>query len=149
MALYSIQLRPGASPDDAILVGDGFCWAAFFLGPLWAAAKGLWLAGAGLMALLAMAGLASQALHLPGSAVAALEAAALFLFAAEARRIERWSLQRRGYREVGLIAGSTPATAELDYFSRLPGRAVPAGPASAFAQADVASHDPLGLFGRM
>ena len=38
----------------------------------------------------------------------------------EGRRLQRWSLKRRGYRYLGLSAGETKGEAELRFFLRRP-----------------------------
>ncbi len=64
MRLYTVHVRRhGPDADsDLVLIKEGFCWPAFFLGPLWALWHRLWLAA--LVLLVADLGLSGTALLL-------------------------------------------------------------------------------------
>ncbi len=64
MRLYTVHVRRhGPDADsDLVLLKEGICWPAFFLGPLWALWHRLWLAA--LVLLIAELGLSGAALLL-------------------------------------------------------------------------------------
>jgi hypothetical protein len=116
--LYSVHFSPfGPGPDrDARFVADGFNWAAFLFGPLWAFTHRLWGTGlAMLLALIAFA-VASEMLQLDPIADGALGLALSALFGFEANDRLRAGLAARGLAERGIASGRTLAEAELGWF---------------------------------
>ena len=138
-------------PDERILlVKEGIIWPAFVVPVIWLLYKRAWTgllfyfgAAAGLITLLYVGGVPGT---LVGMAVSAfllgMPALLLFvptpplvifglIFAAlcgfEAGDVLRFSLARRGFREVGVVSGKTEVEAELSYFSAygLPAGAAP------------------------
>jgi hypothetical protein len=105
MRVYTVHAPPTAATpaEDAapVLIPEGFSWAALLFGPLWALANRLWLP--------ALAWLVLEALATWLSPWAGL--GLQFLLAAEARNIRRWTLARRGWREAGVVAAPTEASA--------------------------------------
>lgn len=107
MRVFTIHLRRrGLDPDrDIVLVKEGFCWPAFFLGPLWALWHRMWWTAAGLLALTLGVGLAAERLLADPdlSAVVSLALAAGIGFVANDLR--RRDLAARGFDEAGLATG--------------------------------------------
>jgi hypothetical protein len=101
MRVYSVHVRG----DDAIVVREGFAWAALPLPFLWAAFHRMWFWGLLVLALdAAVAGM--WVLGWLGPWEAAMIVAALcFLFAAEAHDLYRRTLYWRGYVEEALTTG--------------------------------------------
>src|SRR3546814_4716129 len=69
-----------------------------------------------------------------------------------ANDIRRWTLERQGYRDIGVAAGRTLEEAERDFFRRWTGHALTVAPTLS-ASAPVwphrpEEHQPLGLFPR-
>ena len=109
-------------PDGRVLlVKDGFCWPAFLLGLfslafLWFAYHRMWVLGAAYFILvIAIAVIADQAgfLETAGSIVAL---AIALLVGFEANAVRAWAMRRRGYREIGTVAGTSLEEAERAYF---------------------------------
>ena len=120
LKLYTVHLRTwSAAPDrDAVLVREGFCWAAFFFSVPWALWHRMWFAAAGLLALalglavlddlLAPGGFASEAIGLAVSAIVGFEA----------NDWRRDALRRRGFAEAGIVAAADREMAEHVFFAR-------------------------------
>lgn len=100
MRLYTLHAKDGDEPRTR-LVREGASFWSFIFGPLWLAARGLWLALLGYLLVAVALGLAL----LPGWGAAA-GIAFQVLFALHARDLERWTLRRRGYVLRGVVAGT-------------------------------------------
>lgn len=132
--IYSIHLPPpysarGAEPEA---VKEGFCFVAFLLNVIWALANRLWVQAAilfGLMAVLSGIG-ALIGLNVLGQAILIL--AVMAWAGMEGNDWHRAALNRRGWREAGIIAAESEDAA-LRRFGDLsalgPGPAVPSTPA--------------------
>ena len=132
--IYSIHLPPpysarGAEPEA---VKEGFCFVAFLLNVIWALANRLWVQAAilfGLMAVLSGIG-ALIGLNVLGQAILIL--AVMAWAGMEGNDWHRAALNRRGWREAGVIAAESEDAA-LRRFGDLsalgPGPAVPSPPA--------------------
>ncbi len=128
--IYSIHLPPpysarGAEPEA---VKEGFCFVAFLLNVIWALANRLWVQAAilfGLMAVLSGIG-ALIGLNVLGQAILIL--AVMAWAGMEGNDWHRAVLNRRGWREAGVIAAESEDAA-LRRFGDLsalgPGPAVP------------------------
>jgi hypothetical protein len=132
--IYSIHLPPpysarGAEPEA---VKEGFCFVAFLLNVIWALANRLWVQAAilfGLMAVLSGIG-ALIGLNVLGQAILIL--AVMAWAGMEGNDWRRAALNRRGWREAGIIAAESEDAA-LRRFGDLSalgsGPAVPSTPA--------------------
>jgi hypothetical protein len=123
MAVYTVHeppLRSGAvapDPERFVFVRDGFNFWAFLLTPLWLIWQRLW--SVLLIYLVATVGIA-QAIHYAGvGAPARLLVMALisFLIGLEASTLRRFTLARRGWRNVGLVSGTNMEAAERRFFN--------------------------------
>jgi hypothetical protein len=123
LKVYTIHVKPSAALDvgvdpDIILVPEGFSFLAFLLQGFWALYHRLWLVGLGMF----VAGFLLQALAgwLTGEAtiVITVNLALAILMGAEARNLWRWTLERRGYDQVGVVLGETLEDAERRYFGK-------------------------------
>lgn len=96
MKIYTAHLRPRAAP---VLVKDGFSWGALLFGCLWLFAWRAWIP-----AILALAaGVLIGALATDGARIA-LEFALAVLLGLIGRDLVGWSLARRGYTLVHIVA---------------------------------------------
>jgi hypothetical protein len=141
-------------PDRFVFVRDGFYGWAFLLGPLWMLRHQLWLVLliyaavlVGLQALMWWLGLVGAAHFLVTLLVA-------ILLGLEGATLRRWTLRRRGFRNVGVVVGDDLEEAERRFFGTWVARdhvqlapppqvppASPTGPRVARAHSDV-----IGLF---
>jgi hypothetical protein len=139
MRVYSVHEPPvrGLDPlPDAerfIFVRDGFYFRAFLFAPLWMLWHRMWLVLAGYLILSAVL---ETALVLVGATPADVMVVALlisFLVGLEASTLRRFTLNRRGWKNVGIVSGANLEDAERRFFEtwvhELPSqRAVPMGP---------------------
>lgn len=118
MRIYTVQQGPvpRAAGDDLAFVQEGFSWGALVFTIIWPLYHGLWLVfvivvvGSSLLsALVLVVGFSEFGQN------ATLLAAAV-IFALEANNLRRWTLRRRGWREVGVSAGRTLSDAEHRFF---------------------------------
>ncbi len=119
MRLYTVHCRAGgpAGDPDVVLVKEGFCWPALVIPVLWALYSRLWL---GVVAYLAVAAGLGFALEIAGFSEA-VQTVVMIGFAAlvgwSANDWRRWTLERAGYREWGVVSGDRLADAERRLFS--------------------------------
>ena len=112
MRIYTAHTLAHRAP---VLVREGFAWGGLLFGPLWLLARGAWLAGvlaacAWIVALAVLPALAAL------SALLALHwAAGLF-----GQDIRRWSLARRGYVLVHVVAAADEDAALARLLDRRP-----------------------------
>jgi hypothetical protein len=123
MAVYTVHeppLRSGAvapDPERFVFVRDGFYFWAFLLTPLWLVWRRLWLV---LLIYLVVVFAVGQAMHHigvdPGARFLALLLVS-FLIGLEAGTLRRFTLARRGFRNVGVVSGTNMEAAERRFFS--------------------------------
>lgn len=107
MRIYTVHLRhQGVNADqDFVLVREGFSWAAFFFGPVWALWNGLWkeaLAMLGVFIFLAVA-LPFLGLNEDAFSIVWLGYATLIGFMAD--DLKRCALGKQGMSAAAVIAG--------------------------------------------
>jgi hypothetical protein len=158
MAVYTVHEPPsraGAAPEPErfIFVRDGFSFAALLFGPLWMLRHRMWLVLLGYAAVVAML---SFVLRLYGSASVGLAVWGLLalLLGFEAGTLRRFTLRRRGFRNIGVVVGDDLELAERRFFdawvrrsspSEAPARSQAAAPSGAPRMPDPSSYV-LGLF---
>lgn len=122
MSIYTVlEPRPKSASaaeraDRFVFIRDGFTWSAFFFAPVWLIYRRLWLAfvvyAVVLVALqvgLRFAGVGSGGQMLIGALVA-------LLIGFEAANLRRWTLTRRGWRELGTVIANDREAAERRFF---------------------------------
>jgi hypothetical protein len=122
MSVYTVHEPPLraaealADPQRFIFVRDGFYFWAFLLAPFWMIRHRLWLVLA--LYLLISIGVAVGLRAVGGSDGAIILAGFLIslLVGFEAGTLRRWTLQRRGWRNVGTVSGRRREEAELRFF---------------------------------
>lgn len=138
MAVYTVHqppLREGETAPDTdrfVFVRDGFYFWAFLLGPVWMIWRRLWLVL--VLYLVALIGI-GFALRYSGanSWVHSLVIfAVMILIGLEAGTLRRWTLARRGWKNVGVVVGDDLESAERRFFSDwIDSRATPSRAATA------------------
>jgi hypothetical protein len=120
VTLYTVNAPPPrdgttADPADLVFIKDGFCWPALFFPEIWLIVRRLWL----VLILYVVVAVALIALSrvMSGDWPGLLIVLARFLFALEANGLRRWTLERHGYRLVGVAEGRGLEEAELRFFS--------------------------------
>lgn len=122
MITFSVHERPDAPADRLdraealVFVRDGFHWSAAVFTPLWMLLNRLWLA---LVLYIVGLGALGAALHLLGvhSRWIALAMIGVHLVIGfEAASLKRWTLGRRGWQELGSVAGRSADECERRFF---------------------------------
>jgi hypothetical protein len=129
MSVYTVHEPPiratGAVPesDRFIFVRDGFSFWAFIAAPLWMLWHRMWLV---LLGYIVLAAILIAALVVLGASSGALAVVGLFialLIGLEASTLRRFTLWRRGWRNVGVVNGHDVEDAERRFFDAWLGRA--------------------------
>jgi hypothetical protein len=122
MRVYTVHLRPSAElpGSDAVLVKEGFCWPAFFVGILWALWHRMWLTAILFVLVLFAIDVATQLLALDPPTSGVLSLAAALLIGCGANDLRRRSLSRRGYHDAGIVAATTEDAAARRWFDLNP-----------------------------
>jgi Protein of unknown function (DUF2628) len=162
MSVYTVHEPPLraadalADPQRFIFVRDGFYFWAFLFAPFWMIRHRLWLVLAlylvvlvGIEAGLRAAGGSDGAIMLVGFLIS-------LLVGFEAGTLRRWTLQRRGWRNVGTVSGRRQEEAELRFFDAwlrqaptrppAPSAASPAAPATTLPPVSPDGTGVVGLF---
>lgn len=131
MAVYTVHQPPikagqnSADPDRFAFVRDGFHFWAFVLSPLWMIRRRLVLV---LVLYVALTATIEIALEVIGSSDAVQFTVAVligFLVGLEAGTLRRWTLTRRGWRNIGTVVGDDLEEAERRFFSAWTERPAP------------------------
>ena len=119
MRIYTVHELPGAPLDGAgiMLVKEGFSFPAFAFSWAWLLWHRLWVALCIWIGLTATLSFAMQIAFGAGAAMAC-SLALQFLLGAEANDIRRWTLARKGYRELGVTGGGSLEEAERNFFAK-------------------------------
>ena len=123
MAIYTVHeppaLRgaPTANPERVRFVRDGFYFWAFLLGPLWMLWRRLWLVTFLYVLLLGLLYTTFWYLRIGDWAQFVINAALAVLIGLEASSLQRWTLARRGWKELAAVVGDDLETAERRYFA--------------------------------
>ncbi|WP_153771663.1 DUF2628 domain-containing protein [Labrenzia sp. CE80] len=122
---------PVASPHEAdrlVFVADRFSWAAFVISIVWIIWHRMWLVLLGYLAI--TLALEVTAAFAGGIAPAVAAFAVALLFGFEANGLRRWTMERSGWRVLGLACGSDQTEAELRFFQSLQSKSSGSSPAS-------------------
>lgn len=122
MKIYTVHLRRhGLNPDqDLVLVGEGFSWAAGILSLLWALWHRMWWVAAGLVALnLGLNGLV-WLLGLNSITSGVLSLGLAVLTGLLGNDLRRWTLDRQGFADCGVVSGLNLEQAMARYLDGAP-----------------------------
>jgi hypothetical protein len=131
MAVYTVHQPPAHHADplpDAeriVFVRDGFSFWAFLVAPIWMLWHRMWLV---LLGYVVVVGAVDTALAVIGASRTAMSVIGLFialLIGLEASTLRRFSLRRRGFRNVGVVSGADREDAERRFFETWPAEAWP------------------------
>ena len=109
MKIYTVHFRRhGLDLDrDVVLVREGFSWAAFFLNVLWAAWQRMWLATIGILVVSVVLNAINWGLGTDGTTSFILATGMAALLGLFAHDLKRWTLERQGFAEFGVVVGDT------------------------------------------
>jgi hypothetical protein len=129
MSVYTVYEPPlkahesVPNPERFVFVRDGFSFWAFLLAPLWMLRYRLWLAFIGYV-IVAVALLVGLRLIGASATVTTIAVALLSLLVGfEAATLRRFTLSRRGWRNVGMVVGDDLESAERRFFDAWVGKA--------------------------
>jgi hypothetical protein len=153
MTIYTVLSPPaeagsaGPDPDSFVFVKEGFCWPALYMTAIWLLWRRMWLA----LVLYLVAATAVFALAAKLAPPVAWLTILLFgfLVALEANNLRRWTLERRGYRLVGIASGDSRSDAEFRFFAGFTGSAPQRPPIKSAKPATAAwaeTREVVGLF---
>jgi hypothetical protein len=118
MQLYTIHERPGG--EDFVVVKDGFCWPALFFTLIWALWCRLWWVALGIAVANGLLGLATRLAGTDELTESALGLALAVIVGLVANDLRRWTLGRRGYDEVAVVAAEDADAALHRYLDHRP-----------------------------
>jgi hypothetical protein len=149
MSVYTVHEPPLraadalADPERFVFVRDGFYAWAFLLTPLWLLWHRLWLV---FVSYVVLSAVLDSALRLAGASALVITLVGLLislLIGLEAATLQRLTLRRRGWRNVGVVSGDDVEDAERRFFDAWlrqppartgpPSAPTPSAPAAAFA----------------
>ena len=162
MSVYTVHeppLRAGAAASDVerfAFVRDGFSWWAFLFAPLWMLRHRMWLVFvcyavilAGLATLVRIFGVSAAVVGLIGLLIS-------LLVGLEAGTLRRFSLDGRGWKNLGVVSGDDREDAERRFFdawlqrknspSSVPHTPMPGPAAAAPNRRGSLGSDVIGLF---
>ncbi len=111
MKIYTAHTRPDSAP---VLVREGFSWAALVFGPLWLLLHRAWIAAI----LVFVVGTALGVAPSPWSDL--FDAGLALAVGLFGRDLWRWSLDRRGFTLVHVVAGRDEEEALARLFDQRP-----------------------------
>jgi len=106
MRVYSVHIRRlgGGADKDLVLIKEGFSlWAALF-NVIWALWHGLWVVALGLFVVGVVLALVTSAAGADPTTKAAVSVAFDILVGFVGNDLRRWTLERRGFTEAGLVS---------------------------------------------
>jgi Protein of unknown function (DUF2628) len=122
MIVFTVH-EPPNPPADRIdraekleFVRDGFNWLAGLIPPLWMALNRLWIALLVYLLAFFALNLGLQAVGVEQSMIGLITFAANIVVGFEADSIKRWTLERRGWGELGTVTGRNRAECERRFF---------------------------------
>lgn len=110
--------------DRIVFVPDTFSFLAFLFSFIWLLVHRMWVVFLAYLAVTVGLELLALSLNPEASAVTAFFVSLLFGF--EAQALRRWSLERKGWRVIGIVDGANRAEAELRFLNKEAGQDAPA-----------------------
>ena len=123
MAVYTVHEplpRKNEAPGDPerfAFVRDGFYFWAFLLGPLWMLWRRLWLVTLLYVAVSIVLQMSLWTLDARGIMTFVVWFLLALLTGFEAGTLRRWTLSRRGWKNLGVVVGEDMETAERRFFA--------------------------------
>lgn len=123
MKLYTVHQPDEKTADPLeiaeriVFVKDGFAWIALLIPALWALWNRMWLVFVGYLLLASIVQSGLMALGSSTETIAAVTVLINLLFALEANNLRRWTLERKGFTEIGAVAGRSWEECEARFFA--------------------------------
>lgn len=122
MSVYTVYEPPlkahesAPDPERFVFVRDGFSFWAFLLAPFWLLRYRLWLAFIGYVIVAIALQIALRWIGASPTVTVIVAALLSLLVGFEAATLRRFTLSRRGWRNVGLVVGDDIDSAERRFF---------------------------------
>src|SRR5580658_7568603 len=122
MSVYTVHeppLRAGASASDVerfAFVRDGFSWWVFLFAPLWMLRHRMWLVLIGYVVVAAAIEIPVRLSGAPAIAASLIGILLGLLVGLEASTLRRFTLNRRGWKTLGVVSGDDLEDAERRFF---------------------------------
>jgi hypothetical protein len=122
MRIYTVHEPPAKrresqrGPESFLFVRDGFYFWAFVLAPIWLAYRRLWLTLLGYVVLMVALAFGLRWAGIGGGGAFLVHLAVAALIGLEAGTLWRWTLRRRGWRELGAVTARDHEAAEHRFF---------------------------------
>lgn len=131
MRTYTVHELAGAPADGKgiVLVREGFSLPAAFFALLWLLYKRLWIAAALYFAFAMIVAVLARVMGFGDEAISIFSLVVQGFLGVAAHDIERWTLARQGYREIGIASGANLQDAERDFFRHWDGPIAASTPA--------------------
>jgi len=157
MPVYTVHQPPlrrdsgEADPTRFELVRDGFSFWAFLLAPVWMLLRRLWLVLLGYLIVVAVLQFALSAMGASRTTMTLVGLLLSILVGLEAATLRRWTLGRRGWKNLGVVVADDLDSAERRFFDAwvAGARSFPAPSAPPVSPARLTSSGPgdvVGLF---
>lgn len=139
-----------AAPEKIVFVRDGFHVWAFLLGFIWLIYRRLWLVLLGYILVQIAAEIVLRVTHASSFAYFVVMLVIALFLGSEAGSLRRWTLSRRKWQQIGLVAADDEEAAERRFFERttFDGFAAPARASSPvpMPRSSIVAHDAAGFF---
>jgi hypothetical protein len=122
MSVYTVHEPPLraadvlADPEHFAFVRDGFYWWAFLLAPFWMLWHRLWLVLLSYVVVLVAVQMTLRIVAAPPSVLTLVAILVSLLVGLEAGTLRRFTLKRRGWKNVGIVSGDDLEDAERRFF---------------------------------
>lgn len=122
MKIFTVHFRRhGLDLDrDIVLVREGFSWGAFFLSALWALWHRMWLVALGIVVISVILNGLNWGLGTDQTTTLVLSLGMALLTGLFAQDLRRWTLERQGFAEFGIVAGDDEDHALARYLDANP-----------------------------
>jgi Protein of unknown function (DUF2628) len=122
MAVYTVHEPPlkrdqtAPDPERFVFVRDGFAFWAFLLAPLWMLRHRLWLVFIGYLIVVIALQIGLRALGASPPVMVLVSLLIAWLVGLEAATLRRFTLARRGWKNVGIVVGDDREAVERRFF---------------------------------
>jgi hypothetical protein len=119
MAWFTVHSKDGKSADDVVFLREGFSWWGLLFPLLWLAIKGMWIVLIIALAAQFLIWAIAEALGF-GEAMRLIFSLAINLILGfQGNELLRWTYERRGFSEIGLVEAADIEEAEYRFFTEI------------------------------
>jgi hypothetical protein len=119
MAWFTAHSKDGKSTDDVVLLREGFSWWALLFPLLWLAFKGMWIVLVIALAAQFLIWAIAEALGFGEVMRLIFSLVINLILGFQGNELLRWTYERRGFREAGLVEARDLEEAEYRFFTEI------------------------------